>query len=58
MVIKYLNADADEKRVKFKYVFQFDEDEIIYKYQKISELEGEMRTLPFNICHVFQTQTT
>lgn len=33
----YLNADSNEKMASFKYVFEFDDHEIVYAYHKISE---------------------
>lgn len=35
----YLNADSNEKYAVFEYVFQFQQDEIIYRYKKISEFQ-------------------
>lgn len=35
----YLNADSKDKCAEFKYVFQFDEDEVIYKYRKFTETQ-------------------
>ena len=32
----YLNADSTEKYAAFEYVFQFDNDEVIYNYKKLS----------------------
>lgn len=36
---QYINADSDNNMVTFKYVFQFDENEITYKYRKIAEMQ-------------------
>lgn len=52
----YLNADSKEEVASFKYIFQFEEDEIIYKYKKISEkqlydeelIKNENRVFYFN----------
>lgn len=35
----YLNADSNEKMASFTYVFQFDDNEITYRYKKISEYQ-------------------
>ena len=35
----YLNADSNEKMASFKYVFEFDDHEIVYAYHKISEYQ-------------------
>lgn len=37
--VAYLNADSNEKMALFKYVFQFDDNEIVYMYHKISEYQ-------------------
>ncbi len=50
---QYVNADAEEKFATFKYVFQFDEDEIIYTYQKKSELQLYTEALYVNGKNIF-----
>lgn len=35
----YLNADSNEKMASFTYVFQFDDNEITYRYKKLSEYQ-------------------
>ncbi len=34
----FLNADSKDKMALFEYTFQFDENEVVYKYQKPSEV--------------------
>lgn len=34
----FANADSKEEEVSFKYIFQFDDDELVYRYRKISEM--------------------
>lgn len=41
----FLNADSDEKYAEFSYTFQFDENEILYRYKKLENtnlLDEEM----------------
>lgn len=33
----FLNADSEQRYAEFKYTFQFDNDEILYSYKRISE---------------------
>lgn len=35
----YLNADSNDYYTEFRYTFQFDDKEIVYKYSKLSNLE-------------------
>ena len=35
----YLNANSVESYAEFKYVFQFQQDEVIYQYRKYSEIQ-------------------
>lgn len=44
----YLNADSELNEAKFKYIFQFDEDEVIYSYKKKSVNLLSYEKLQFN----------
>ena len=35
----YLNADSEEPTASFKYVFEFDKQELIYQYRRYSALK-------------------
>jgi len=44
----FLNADAKRECADFKYVFQFDESELVYSYSKVSEHEMLQEELVVN----------
>lgn len=44
----YLNADSNLDYAEFKYVFQFDDDEVVYEYKKKSECVFKDERLTIN----------
>jgi len=55
----YLNADSPNRCAEFKYIFQFGEDELIYRYKKVSEyvLEDEELILNGDNCFYYNFET-
>lgn len=50
----FINADSDEETALFEYTFQFDEDEVIYKYTRYNnfELQNEQLTINGTLIYV------
>ena len=44
----FLNADSKKGRADFRYVFQFDESEVVYSYGRVSEYEMVWEELSVN----------
>ena len=49
----FLNADSEEENALFVYTFKFGEDEVIYRYKRLSETELEEETLIINGKEIF-----
>lgn len=49
----FLNADSEEENALFVYTFKFGEDEVVYRYKRLSETELEEEELSINGMEIF-----
>ena len=49
----YINADSNKKEARFKYIFEIDNNEIVYEYKKGEDARLILETLEINQNHIF-----
>ncbi len=49
----YINADSNKKEARFKYIFEIDNNEIVYEYKKGEDARLTLETLEINQNHIF-----